>query len=57
MLVETLYGYGPYKVESLPGLGKRKLPYTFITQSIAFGLGIDARDVIITTETHRLRRH
>ncbi len=50
MLIETLYGYGPYKVESIPGLGKlEKLPYTFITQTLAFSLGIDVRDVIIVS--------
>lgn len=50
LLVETLYGYGPYKAESLPGLGKlEKLPYTFITQSLAFGMGIDVRDVIVVS--------
>lgn len=48
LLIETLRGYGPYKVESLPGLGKlEKLPHTFITQSLAFGMGIDVRDLII----------
>jgi len=48
MMIDTLYGYGQYKVESLPGLGKlEKLPYTFITQTLAFGLGIDVRDVVI----------
>lgn len=50
LLVETLHGYGPYKVESLPGLGKlEKLPHTFITRSLAFGMGIDVRDVIIVS--------
>ncbi|HKY74375.1 MAG TPA: LytR C-terminal domain-containing protein [Patescibacteria group bacterium] len=48
MMIETLYNYGPYKASSLVGLSKlEKQPYTFLTRTLSFQLGIDVRDVIV----------
>lgn len=47
LLVETLHGYGQYKVSSLLGLAElEKLPPAFVLQTLGFQFGVNIQDLI-----------